>query len=311
MDEQKDILPQEDATTQQPPKRTMSKGVYYALLIIFAGVFLLSAAYVGNYFMMTGDAQQDYADLEDLYLQGNQQTIPTQPSGIPGVKPSTPQGPVMLPSLKPIYELNHDTVGYIRFDSAVGVSYPVMQSPYDEDFYLHHQFDKTPNGEVAIGCPYVPLECDVFAPSDNIMICGHYLKTGGMFAPLHKYQDQKFWEEHQTFTFDTLYEKHTYQIFAVFKTMERQFLDDGTPYGYPFHLSVNFDSKEAFDQYIRDVKGYAFDYGGYQGWPCIETDIVPQYGDKLLCVYTCEYSTRDPYTNEYDGRLVIMAVRID
>lgn len=308
MDEQKDILPEENQEKKRP---FLSKRMYYILLCIFCGVFLLSAAYIGSYFWQTENAAQDYEDLEDIYLQGDQQATSQPPTGIPSTNPSTPQVPVMLPSLKPIYELNNDTVGYLRFPEGVGVSYPVMQSLYDEDFYLYHKFDKTPNGDVAIGCPFAHLECDVFKPSDNIIICGHYLKSGGMFAPLTKYQDYNFWKEHQTFTFDTLYEQHTYQIFAVFKTAARQQLNDGTPYGYPFHTKVNFDSPEAFDKYIFDVKGEAFETGGYVGWSCIETDIWPQYGDKLLTLYTCEYSIRDPYTGEGDGRLVIMAVRID
>ena len=312
MDEQKDMLPQENEATRHTQKRSfLSKRMYYILLIIFTGVFLLCAAYIGSYFWQTESAAQDYSDLEDIYLQGDQQPSTPPPSGMPGINPSTPQAPTMLPSLQQIYEMNNDTVGYLHFPNGPNVSYPVMQSPYDEDFYLYHKFDKTPNGDVPIGCPYVPLDCDVFTPSDNVIITGHYLKSGGMFAPLAQYTDQAFWEKHQTFSFDTLYEKHTYQIFAVFKTAALQFLKDGTPYGYPFHKKVHFDTPEEFDRFILDVKGEAFDSGGYMGWSCIETDIYPQYGDKLLCLYTCEYSIKDPYTNESDGRLVIMAVRID
>ena len=316
MDEQKDLLPEEKETTEKR-RPILSKRMYYALLMIFAGVFLLSALYVGNYFHEVGNAQQDYDNLEDLYLQGLTQPttivppISSLPTGIPGTNPTTPTGPTILSSLQSIYALNNDTVGYLYFPDGVGISYPVMQSPYDEDFYLTHKFDKTPNGDVAIGCPYVPLRCDVFAPSDNVIIAGHYLKSGGMFAPLHQYQDWSFWEKHQTFSFDTLYEQHTYQIFAVFKTVERQYLEDGTPYGYPFHTKVNFSNEEEFNQFVSEVKGSAFEEGGYTGYVYYDTDITPQYGDKLLTLYTCEYGSRDPYTNEFDGRLVVVAVRID
>ena len=309
MDEQKKLNPEENEEKGAP--RRFSKRMYYILLVIFGTAFLLSAIYIGSYFWQTESAAQDYDKLEDIYLSGNQQITSTPASGIPGINPTTPTSPTMLPSLQPIYELNSDTVGYLRFPESVGISYPVMQSPYDEDFYLYHKFDKTPNGDVAIGCPFAHLKCDVFAPSDNIIICGHYLKTGGMFAPLTKYLDQEFWEENQYFTFDTLYEQHTYQIFAVFKTAARQYLEDGTPYGYPFHTKVDFDSAEDFDQYISDIKGEAFVSGRYTGISCVYNNIVPQYGDKLLTLYTCEYSIKDPYTGEGDGRLVIVAVRVD
>jgi hypothetical protein len=40
-------------------------------------------------------------------------------------------------------------------------------------------------------------------------------------------------------------------------------------------------------------------------------DLKPKYGDKILTLSTCEYSIRDPGTNAKNGRLVIMAVRVD
>ena len=312
MDEQKNLPPEENETTQAPENgRRFSKRMYYILVAIFSTAFLLSAIYVCSYFWQTESAAQEYDKLEDIYLQGDQQVTTPLPSGIPGVNPTIPTAPTMLPSLRPIYEMNNDTVGYLYFPDGPSISYPVMQSPYDEDFYLYHKFDKTPNGDVPIGCPFVDADCDVFTPSDNVIICGHYLKSGGMFAPLTQYQDYNFWKNHQYFSFDTLYEKHTYQIFAVFITAALQTLEDGTPYGYPFHTQVDFESEEAFDQYIADVKGAAFDTGGYCGWSCVTTDIVPQYGDKLLTLYTCISSIHNPYTGERDGRLVVMAVRVD
>ena len=308
MEEHIEQIQSTETPEQNKKKRTgMSKWIYYSLLAIFGTAFLLGAAYIGMYFWQTGSAENDYAKLEDIYVAGNSRPS----SGAQSTTPTNPQKQVMLDNLKPIYEMNNDTVGYIHFPTAdVSISYPVMQSPYDDDFYLTHKFDKTPNVDVAIGCPYVPLSCDVFAPSDNVIIYGHYLRSGGMFAPLAQYTSQEFWQTHQTFYFDTLYERHTYQIFAVFKTAARQQYN-GEPYGYPYHKQNNFDSPEAFDKFIFDVKGAAFETGGYTGYSCIETDIYPQYGDKLLCLSTCEYTLKDPYTGEADGRLVIMAYRID
>lgn len=295
-------------TPKTPKKRSGLPGwIYYVLLAIFGSVFLLGAAYIGVYFWQIGSAEHDYDKLEDMYLQGNSRPA----GGTQSTTPTNPQDREILDNLKPIYEQNSDTVGYLYFPTSdVAIAYPVMQSPYDEDFYLTHKFDKTENVDVNIGCPYVPLSCDVFEPSDNVIIYGHYLRSGGMFAPLAQYTSQEFWQTHQTFYFDTLYERHTYQIFAVFKTAARQNYN-GEPYGYPYHKQIDFDSPEAFDQFIFDVKGEAFETGGYTGYSCIETDIFPQYGDKLLCLSTCEYTLTDPYTGKADGRLVIMAYRID
>lgn len=288
----------------------ISRVSYYALIVIFAAVFVLSGIYLGGYFLETGKAEEEYDALASLYQQGlgGNQSAASSGSSIGSAET---QPPTILPELKPIYELNNDLVGWLNFPyEDLKISHPVMQSPYDEDFYLDHKFDREPNGEVSIGCPYVPLSCDVFKPSDNVVIYGHYLKGGGMFAPLKKYQSKSYWQEHQTFSFDTLYERHTYQIFAVFKTAAKQYTTEGDPWGYPYHRTNNFASKSEFDKFITDIKGAAFTDGGYQGESFYDTGITPQYGDKLLCLSTCEYTMRDP-DGTTNGRLVIMAVRID
>lgn len=311
----------EPAQPHYKPKHNrfvMSKVSYYALIIIFAAVFVLSGIYLAGYFLETGSAEKEYDALASLYQQGvadNQNTVSTGNSSTTGSTGASgsaeTQPPAILPELKPIYEKNNDLVGWLNFPyDDLKISHPVMQSPYDEDFYLDHKFDREPNGEVAIGCPYIPLSCDVFKPSDNVVIYGHYLKGGGMFAPLKKYQEKSYWQVHQTFSFDTLYERHTYQIFAVFKTAAKQYTADGEPWGYPYHRTNNFASKTEFDKFIADIKGAAFESGKYQGESFYDTGITPQYGDKLLCLSTCEYTMRDP-NGTTNGRLVIMAVRID
>ena len=296
---------EEKKTTQKRPK--MSKVTYYALIVIFAAVFVLSGIYLAGYFLETGSAQQDYDALASIYQEGAGATRPTatntQSSGTTETQP-----PVILQELQPIYELNNELVGYLSFPyDDLRLSYPVMQSLWDSDYYLDHDFYKA---ESIAGCPYVPDDCDVFEPSDKVIIYGHNLRTGGMFNKLTNYKNKSYWESHQTFYFDTLYERHTYQVFAVFKTAAKQFTSDGKVWGYPFHRVSDFQTEEAFDQFITDVKGAAFQSGGYKGQTFYDTGITPEYGDKLLCLTTCEYTMKDP-DGTVNGRFVILAVRVD
>ena len=293
------------ATKQTTSNRfTMSKKTYYFLLAVFACVFLFSAVYLIGYYVETQSAENIYNDLADLYYQSGGAMNPTLPNG---VQETTPDGaePVILPELLPIYERNNDLVGYLKIDDKM--LYPVMQSPGDSDFYLDHDFNRN---ESISGCPYVPASCDVFEPSDNVVIYGHNMRSGGIFNHLLKYRTKEYWQEHQTFQFDTLYERHTYQIFAVFKTAGKQHTEDGDIWGFPYHRMNDFDTAEEFDQFIADVKGAAFAEGGYQGQSPYDTGIAPKYGDKLLCLSTCEYTVKDP-DGTINGRWVVMAVRID
>ena len=290
-------------------RRGIPRPTYYALIVIFAAVFVLAGIYLGGYYWETSHAEEDYDALASIYQQGIQSTPPSSTPGSTGSSGVVEtQPPTILPELQPIYELNNHLVGYLNFpNSSLNLRYPVLQSPGDDDFYLNHDFY---GNESIVGCPYVPETCDVFEPSDNVVIYGHNLRTGGMFNKLTYYREKSYWENNQTFSFDTLYERHTYQIFAVFKTAAKQYKDDGTPWGYPYHRTNEFTTRDAFNQFIADVKGAAFTSGKYQGWTFYDTGITPEYGDKLLCLSTCEYTMRDP-DGTTNGRLVIMAVRID
>ena len=109
-----------------------------------------------------------------------------------------------------------------------------------------------------------------------------------MFAGLLQYQSKDFWEENQTFVFQTLTEKYEYQIIAVFITSGYYGV------GYPFHMFVRAESAEAFNQFVADIKGLAL----------YDTGVSAEYGDKLITLSTCEYSLEN-------GRLVVVAKRID
>lgn len=114
-----------------------------------------------------------------------------------------------------LYRQNEDMVGWIKVEDT-NINYPVVQSVNEPNFYLKHKFDKTYS---AYGCPYVQENCDVQKPSDNIIIYGHHMNDGSMFMGLMKYRNKSFWEGHKMITFDTLTDRHQYEVIAVFKTV--------------------------------------------------------------------------------------------
>lgn len=281
---------------------------FYALIMIFASIFLLCAVYLGKYFVDTQSAAQSYDQLASIKDQATAGTLaPDHSSPSDPTAPTDPASPgetrplEMLPDLKAIYDLNSDLVGWIKLP-ALKIDYPVMQTPDNRDFYLYRDFYQKRNDT---GCLYIRETCDVFKPSDNIVIYGHAMKTGDMFGRLYNYRTKAFWEQNQYFDFDTLYERHTYQIFAVFITSGTQKDKNGNPVGYPYHRLNDFSNAAAFDQFIADIKGAAFTKeGGYVGKSLYDTGITPTYGDKLVCLSTCEYTIDD-------GRLVVMGVQVD
>lgn len=181
-----------------------------------------------------------------------------------------------------LYELNNDLVGWVSFPDTV-INYPVMQTKLDNrDYYLYRDFYKKYN---RYGCVYVAEDCNVFKPSDNVTLYGHHMLDGSMFASLVQYEDPKYWKKHQYFTFDTLYEHHTYQVVAAFKISASS--------DFRYHMFTDASSPEDFAKFWGEIEKRQF----------YDTGIDAVYGDKIVCLSTCEYSLGD-------GRFVVVGKRI-
>ena len=161
-----------------------------------------------------------------------------------------------------------------------------MQSVNEPNFYLKHGFDKEYSD---YGCPYVQEDCDVQKPSDNLVIYGHHMSNGSMFAHLEKYKDEGFWSEHRIITFNTLTDKQGYEIVAVFRTV----VYTDSPKAFKFYRFIDAESANEFDDFIAKCKELSF----------YDTGVTAEYGDKLITLSTCEYSRNN-------SRLVVVAKHI-
>lgn len=268
----------------------LGKILYILAVLVLAGVFCVSAFYVGDYLLKSGQQKSEYDELASIMenIQSSRPPInhtkPTIPVDLDIPDEITePTEPSILPEYLPLYEMNNDMVGWIKIEGTM-VNYPVMQSPDEPNYYLNHNFNKAYSSH---GCIYAQEDCNVDKPSDNVVIYGHYMNDGSMFAALQRYVRQSFYEEHPYIIFDTLTEYHTYQIFAVFRTTAT------VGKGFVYHRFETAKDPAEFDAYVASCKELSFYDTGY----------TPVYGDKLICLSTCEYTLEN-------GRLVIMAYRI-
>lgn len=292
----------------------MKKGLFVALILVLIAAFAASGLYLAAYF--TDSAKQQNADDKRAELvnstrneysatEGATGEATVSPYGVPGsyghedeyytpdvidepenvpTKPELQSGSDFLPWYQELHDQNSDMVGWLQIENSK-INYPVMQTSLDNaNFYLYKDFDK--NDSVR-GSIYAAEICDVFEPSDNITLFGHNMKDGSMFAYLGNYYEKSAWENNPLIFFDTLTESHVYKIFAVFKT-------SGTDnVGFAYHQMADAKDEAEFNQFVATCKELAF----------YDTGITPVYGDKLLCLSTCEYTIDN-------GRFVVAAVRI-
>ena len=109
---------------------------------------------------------------------------------------------------------NQDIIGWIVVDGTA-IDYPVLYDDTQFRVYLNHNYlhAYSPYGSV-----FMLGENDPDFTDFNTVIYGHNLIDGSMFATLHNFEDQAFFDEHRTIMVYTPDRVLTYEIFAAYRT---------------------------------------------------------------------------------------------
>ena len=191
----------------------------------------------------------------------------------------------ILPEYRKMYQTNSDLVGWIVVDGT-DINYPVVQSKVYQEYYLDHNFD---GEEDDAGAIFADARNDVFLPDDNIILYGHNMKNGSMFGTLQSYLDKTYYDSHKTISFDTLYDRHKYEIVSVGLSK----ISDESADTFKYYNFLNASSKKKFGNYVKNIKKLE----------AYDTGVSMKYGDKLITLSTCN-------SVEEDGRLFIIAKEI-
>lgn len=259
----------------------MKKKICVILIAVLVAVLGTSTYFIIDHYKESNKQAALYGELAELVDAAAQTDAATEPAEqIPYSEEK-----MLLPELAELYQQNGDLVGWISI-ADTNINYPVMQSVNEPNFYLKHGFDKEYSD---YGCPYVQEDCDVQEPSDNLVIYGHHMSNGSMFAHLEKFKSKDFWSEHRMITFNTLTDKQEYEIVAVFRTV----VYTDSPEAFKFYRFIDAESANEFDDFIAKCKELSF----------YDIGVTAEYGDKLITLSTCEYSRNN-------SRLVVVAKRI-
>ncbi len=183
--------------------------------------------------------------------------------------------------LEEIKDINNDFVAWISIQNT-NVSYPVMQTYSNPNFYLNHDFSKTSSD---FGVPYLDSKCDI-SNSNNLIIYGHNMNNGMIFEPLLEYRNLEYLKTHNIITLDSLYSFTEYEILYVF--------DIDLSYDtFDYSKYTDMDT-EQFEEFISEIDSRSL----YSSTSDISTT------DELLTLSTCDYSYSD-------GRFVVIAKKIN
>lgn len=185
-------------------------------------------------------------------------------------------------------EHNPDIVGWIRIPGTP-VDYPVMWT----EKYLRTDFD----GNYSLsGLPFVSADCNVSPMPDdkaysNMLIYGHHMQDGNMFAVLTEYENQDFYEKHKSIEFDRIYEdgsyeEYEYEIFSALKTEIGK--------GFEYYRYADVEDSDRLNEYLENIERYNL---------LTYKRTVDNVSD-LMTLSTCSY-----HVSGDKGRFVVVAVR--
>ena len=179
-------------------------------------------------------------------------------------------------SISELISMNSECFGWISI-SGTNINYPVMHTPSNPQKYLNRNF----YGEYSYsGTPFLDSRCS--ADSTNLIIYGHHMNNGTMFADLCNYTDYSYFTEHPTVVLETKDGAFAYSVFSVMKVKS----DDDW---YRFTAAGTEKLYEKKISYAKEKSIY-------------DTEITLVYGHQILTLSTC-------YGYNQDDRILVLAVR--
>lgn len=179
-------------------------------------------------------------------------------------------------SISELISMNSECFGWINI-SGTNINYPVMHTPSNPQKYLNKNF----YGEYSFsGTPFMDSRCS--ADSTNLVIYGHHMNNGTMFADICNYTDYSYFTEHPIVVLETKDGAFAYSVFSVMKVKS----DDDW---YRFTTVGTEKSYNSRIEYAKEKSIY-------------DTGITPVYGQQILTLSTC-------YGYNQDDRILVLAVR--
>ena len=199
-------------------------------------------------------------------------------------EPEEVEEPDYIPiNFKKLKKTNEDIYAWIQIPDT-NIDYPILQHPTDDSYYLNHTIEGRQGYPGAIYT--ASLNAKDFSDF-NTVIYGHNMKDGSMFKHLHKFEDAKFFEKHDTVTIYTETEHKEYKIFAAVVYSDRHLL-----YGFTTETA---EGRLKFLQSLKDTHSMKNQY---------RDDVKVDENSKIITLSTC-------IGGRPNNRYLVVAVEMD
>lgn len=179
---------------------------------------------------------------------------------------------------KKLKKINKEIVGWIRVNETI--DYPVLRhigDNGDNQYYLFRNFKGESSGNGSI---FVDYRSTKGLKSKNVILHGHHMDDGSMFASLKKYGEYytgnlNYYKKHPTIEIST--EKGGTEIYKIFSVFKSNVNPEQGEY-FDFYCS-DFDSDAQLMNYIYNLQIRSL----------ITTPVTVNEDDQLLTLVTCSY----------------------
>lgn len=161
----------------------MRRTISNILIIVFSAIIAFSGYRLYTIFHEYHEGEKQYKETAENYIR--------KPD-----PPKTPDDPLTTCPISVDFESllaeNSDVVGWIYSDGTQ-INYPVLRGESNES-YIHTMI----NGEYnSAGSIFMDFRNNPDLSDINTILYGHHMKNGSMFASLHQYVHQDYYDEHK------------------------------------------------------------------------------------------------------------------
>jgi sortase B len=231
---------------------------------------------VAAYVFASYENKKTYAEIRDLYHAGDEEVnkkkaadqLSRQDNLFESVQnPVQPIAKKINLKFNDLVKQNKDIVGWIKINNTK-IDYPVTQADNNE-FYLAYDVNKIKN---AAGSIFMDYRNQVGSLNRNIIVYGHDMNNGSMFADLLSYESKWNFDNKSIIAFDTLYADGKWKIFSAYTT---NFQFD--------YIKTDFRSTEEYMAFLDTIKAKSIH----------KSDVELTGDDTILTLSTCSYAFDD------------------
>ena len=156
----------------------MKKILYYLLSLLLIGISLFSVTQIYDIIKQNSNEKKQNEYLTNVAKKETQEN-------------STDKEDVVEIDFESLQKVNDDIIAWIKIPDTT-IDYAIVQG-IDNDYYLHYNAMKEKNYAGAVFVDYNNIN-----PFKDVhtIVYAHNVKHGTMFAPLEKYMDEDFFQEH-------------------------------------------------------------------------------------------------------------------